>query len=68
MKKSDASAAHADSGELGFPDWSGMDDSSSRISAEDAFRLCEEYAAQFPGARRNWRSQRPEKCNVEFTL
>lgn len=50
-----------------LPDWSGMEDSSSRISAEAAFRLCEElvvFAAR-AGAQTD---DRPEKCLVEFVL
>ena len=68
MKKSNASAAKAESVELEFPDWSGMDDSSQRVSPDAAFQLCERYSEWFPEQVKCWRSQRPEKCIVEFTL
>jgi hypothetical protein len=68
MKKFDESAVHAESMDLEFPDWGGMDDSSARISPDTAFQLCEQYGAWLPDAAQKWRTQRPEKCTVEFTL
>jgi hypothetical protein len=68
MKKSNAPAAGTEQAALEFPDWSGMDDSSSRVSVEAAFRLCEEYFALFPAAARRSRTRWQEKCTVEFTL
>ena len=68
MRKSDGSAAKAESRELEFPDWSGMDDSSARVSPEAAFQLCEQYGPLFPEWAEKWRSQRPEKCLAEFVL
>jgi len=68
MKKSDDSADKRDSTELEFPDWSGMDDCSARVSPETAFRLCEDYRAWFPEWTERWVSQRPVKCLVEFVL
>jgi hypothetical protein len=68
MKKSNASAVRAESAELEFPDWSGMDDSSQRVGADAAFQLCERYSSWFPEQAKRWRSQRPEKCVVEFKL
>jgi hypothetical protein len=66
MKKSNELAAKADNWDLDLPDWSGMDDStSSRISVEATFRLCEEYLALYP-LKENWRSARPPMCEVEF--
>jgi hypothetical protein len=68
MKKSNASAAKADPLDLELPDWSGMDDSSQRVSPDAAFQLCERYPAWFPEQVNRGRAQRPEKCVVEFTL
>jgi hypothetical protein len=67
MKKSNASAARTNTADLEFPDWSGMDDSTKRVSVETAFRLCEEYYRWFPASRRA-RKARSEKCTVEFSL
>ena len=66
VKKSDESARRAEGMEL--PDWSGMDDSSTRVGPDAAFQLCENYPEWFAGAAAQWRMQRPEKCLVEFTL
>ena len=68
MKRFDEPAGRGESVELEFPDWSGMDDSSARISPDAAFQLCEQYPVWFGEAAERWRSQRPEKCDVEFTL
>ncbi len=68
MKKLNEPVARVESAELELPDWSGMDDSSARVSPDAAFQLCEQYAAWFPEAARKWQAQRPEKCLVEFTL
>jgi hypothetical protein len=43
MKKSDDSPPMPDPDSLEFPDWSGMDDSTSRITPEAALQLCEDY-------------------------
>jgi hypothetical protein len=68
VKKSDESAARNETGELEFPAWSGMDDSSARVSPDAAFLLCEQYPVWFAEAVARWRIQRPEKCLVEFRL
>jgi hypothetical protein len=68
MRKSDDSAHKADPEELEFPDWSGMDDSSARVSPDAAFLLSEQYGSWFPELAEKWRSQRPEKCLAEFVL
>jgi hypothetical protein len=68
MKKSDAPAAKAESKEFEFPDFTGMDDTSQRVTPDTAFQLCEQYPAWFPDQVKRWRAQRPEKCVVEFTL
>ncbi len=68
MKKSDESVVKVESGELKFPDWSGMDDTSARVSPDVAFQLCEQYAQWFPDTAAMGRERRPEKCLVEFTL
>lgn len=65
MKKSDEPPKTSDSIELEFPDWSGMDDTTSRLSVETAFRLCEEYAQRYPAFRRQ---RDDDKCDVEFIL
>jgi hypothetical protein len=43
MKKSGEPVEVSERLDLEFPDWSGMDDSSDRITPEAAFRLCEFY-------------------------
>jgi len=68
MKKFDESAAEAEPVELKFPYWSGMDDSSARVTADAAFHFCEQYRAMFPGLAQRWQSQRPQKSAVEFVL
>ena len=66
MKKCDDSRPEPDPEMIQFPDWSGMDDSTNRISPEAALQLCEDYQARF---RTLVNSQpRPEKCLVEFIL
>ena len=66
MKKSNAPAVQTDTETLEFPDWSGMDESSDRMSVEAAFAMCEEYSRIFPTARQ--RPAHEEKCLVEFVL
>jgi hypothetical protein len=69
MKKSDVPVPKVEEpDDLEFPDWSGMDTTSARISVDAAFRFCEQYAAWFPEAARVWQSRRVEKCPVEFVL
>jgi hypothetical protein len=68
MKKCEDSAKQADAAELEFPDWSGMDDCSARISPDAAFELCGQYRSWFSELAEKWRSQRPEKCLIEFVL
>ena len=64
-KKSAEPAAVSNILDIQFPDWSGMDDSSARITAEAAFRLSEEY----PALRGALRAElRPQPSNVEFVL
>ena len=53
---------------LEFPDWSGMDDSTNRISSEAALRLNEQYQPLFRELAKKGTLQRPEKCLVEFVL
>jgi len=65
MKKSDEPPAKIEAGDLEFPDWSDMVDSSSQISVEAAFRLCDEYASWL---RPDAYDRRPPKCEVEFVL
>jgi hypothetical protein len=68
MRKSGESVHKAEDTELDLPDWSGMDDTSPRISPEAAFVLCEQYGPWRSELAEKWRSQRPEKCIVEFVL
>jgi hypothetical protein len=68
MKMSNASAPKTDLADLQFPDWSGMDDSAPRVTADAAFALCEQYPKWFPEATRQYLQRRPEKCEVEFVL
>jgi hypothetical protein len=68
MKKSNEPVAPIDLTPLEFPDWSGMDDSSPRITADAAITFSESYAEWFPEAFKAALLQRPEKCDVEFVL
>ena len=68
MKKSKEPARpHVDL-DLEFPDSSGMDDSSNRISPEAAFRLSELYPQLFAAARKGKLEPRPKECLPEFEL
>lgn len=51
--------------ELELPDWSGMDDSSRRVSTDTALRLCEEYVVSGTAANKR---PREREYVVEFTL
>ncbi len=66
MKKSDERAAKVIDFEL--PDWSGMDDSTARITPEMAFAYCEQYPRWVPELFQIALAQRPPKCEVEFVL
>jgi hypothetical protein len=68
MKKSEEPAGRPESLELDFPDWSGMDDSSARITAEAAFRLCELYPQMLADARKGNPEPRPKESLPEFVL
>lgn len=70
MKKPDEPAARTESLDLEFPDWSGMDDSTARLTVDAAFQLCDQYATWFPEIVHLRRSplNRPPKCCVEFVL
>jgi hypothetical protein len=68
MKKSKKSAEVADSLDFELPDWSGMDDTSVRISPEAAFRLCEHYPSMLRRVSRERPVDRAEMCSVEFVL
>ena len=67
MKKSEQPVGERDCLELEFPDWNGMHDSSGRISAEAAFRLCEFYPMLFRKIRPEGRDH-GERQIVEFVL
>ena len=68
MKKSEKPADATDSIDLEFPDWSGMDDFSERITPEAAFRLCENYPLLMAKSHPNLQNDTREKCIVEFVL
>jgi len=53
---------------LDLPDWSDTDDRSARVSADAAFALCEQYAAEMPDTAKKLRAQRRTPCPVEFIL
>ncbi len=67
MKESKAPAPKASDLDLEFPDWSGMDDSTARVTPEAAFRLCEAYG-QFWAKAQVYRRETSDKCTVEFVL
>ena len=68
MKKSEEPVPKTQTAELDFPDWSEMDDSTSRVGPEAAFEYCDRYAQWFPELTRKACAQRPPKCLVEFVL
>ena len=68
MRKSKRPAVKPDSLDIEFPDWSGMDSASTRLSVRAAFELCEQYSKWFPQASRQRLERRDEKCLVEFVL
>jgi len=53
---------------LDLPDWSQTDDRTARVSAEAAFALCEQYAADMPEVIKKLQAQRRSPCPVEFVL
>jgi hypothetical protein len=67
MRKSDEAASRIETDSLDFPDWSGMDDSTNRVTVSAAFQLCEQYLVWVPPSRLLER-QLEEKCVVEFEL
>ena len=54
--------------ELDLPDWSGMDDTSTRVTPEAAFRLCENYPALASGRGQEMGDDTQERVVVEFVL
>ncbi len=68
MRELEEPARPAETLELDFPDWSGMDDSSARITSEAAFRLCELYPQLLANARKGDPEPRPKECLPEFVL
>jgi len=68
MKKSEGPARPAESMELEFPDWSGMEDSSARITPEAAFRLCELYPQLLVDLRNGQPEPRVRESLPEFVL
>ncbi len=68
MKKSAGQAPEIKVVDLDLPDWSGMDDSTARVTPEMAFAYCEQYPRWFPELFQIALAQRPPKCEVEFVL
>ena len=68
MRELEGPARPAESLELDFPDWSGMDDSCARITPEAAFRLCELYPQLLANARKGNLEPRYSECIPEFVL
>lgn len=68
MRELEGPARPAESLELDLPDWSGMDDSSARITPEAAFRLCELYPQLLANARKGNPEPRPRVSLPEFVL
>ena len=54
--------------DLVFPDWSGLDDSTARLSLKAALDLPELYRSWFPGLVSNLSVMDREKADVEFVL
>ena len=53
---------------MDLPDWTGMDDTSVRITPEAALKLCESYPQWLDAVGMGKAGERPEKCTVEFVL
>jgi hypothetical protein len=68
IRRSKRPAARSRHVDLDLPDWSGMDDSSKRVTVEAAFELCEQYASWFPLSPAQSHLRRRGKCLVEFTF
>ena len=68
MNELEGPAPPSKNSELVFPDWSGMDDSSARITPEAAFRLCELYPQLLAYARKGKPEPRPKESLPEFVL
>jgi hypothetical protein len=66
MKSSGGSAQPGEAAELEFPDLSGMDRFTPRLSAEAALRRNDEYLVFFQ--RQAPARQIEEKCEIEFSL
>lgn len=68
MKKSAKPAPEVKAPDFELPDWSGMDDSTARVTPEMAFYYCEQFPRWFPELFQMALAQRPPKCEVEFVL
>ena len=68
MRKSAEPAPKTDPKDLELPDWSGMDESSTRISPEAALLLCEIYPQLAASALGGRPVERSQPCPVEFVL
>lgn len=68
MKNSNESASPVDALDLEFPDWSGMDRFTPRLSAATALRLNEDYVRRFALRPSADEAPRRPACEVEFVL
>ena len=68
MKNSFDSSRPTNPEPFDLPDWSDADDRSARLSADAAFALCEQYAAEMPETVSKLQAQRRMPCPVEFAL
>jgi len=66
MKNSDGSAKPAKALDLEFPDWSGMDRFTPRLSPKAALRQNEKWIRELPPEARS--QSRLPKCEVEFVF
>ncbi len=68
MNESERLARGIESSELVFPDWSGMDNSSARITPAAALRLCEQYPRLLAKFRKDKPEPRLKESLPEFVL
>lgn len=66
MKKSDASAKVTSALDLEFPDWSGMDRFTPRLSPKAVLRMNEKLRGSKNANKQA--AEREHKCEVEFAL
>jgi hypothetical protein len=67
-KRSQAVGQPNDRPALEFPDWSGMQPHSSRMTFEEAVRWNDELLSLFPPAKKSAEFESERRCYVEFVL